>query len=70
MRMLGVRLWALLGLIAAVAGLWLRSLLRAARFERMKIDNKDHENAEDIRDRVSRDLSDRVRKYDDAGWRD
>jgi len=30
----------------------------------------DHERASEIRDRVERDLPDRVRRYDDAGYRD
>lgn len=30
----------------------------------------DYENAADIRDRVERDLPDKLREYDDAGWRD
>jgi len=31
---------------------------------------EDYENAEDIRRRVDRDRSERLRRYDDAGWRD
>lgn len=31
---------------------------------------EDYENAADIRDRVARDRSERLRRYDDAGWRD
>jgi hypothetical protein len=31
---------------------------------------KDHENAEDIRRRLERDRAERLRRYDDAGWRD
>jgi len=31
---------------------------------------EDYENAEDIRRRVDRDLPDKLREYDDAGWRD
>jgi hypothetical protein len=31
---------------------------------------RDHEKASEIRDRVERDLPDRVREYDDAGYRD
>lgn len=30
----------------------------------------DYENAEDIRRRVSTDRADKLRKYDDSGWRD
>lgn len=31
---------------------------------------KDQERADKIRDRVERNADDRVRKYDDAGWRE
>jgi len=34
------------------------------------VEDDDYENAEDIRRRVSVDRADRVRKLDDAGWRD
>ena len=37
--------------------------------ERNKLKVKDHENADDIRDRV-RDATNGVSKHDDAGWRD
>ena len=30
----------------------------------------DHENAADIRARTERNLTDELRKHDDAGWRD
>ena len=39
--------------------------------ERRRANERDQENADDIRDRVERDLPDRVREaHDDAGWRD
>ncbi|UWQ30265.1 hypothetical protein [Leisingera sp. M523] len=31
---------------------------------------RDHEKASEIRDRVEHDLDDRVRRFDDAGYRD
>ena len=34
------------------------------------IKEDDYENAEDIRRRVSVDRADKLRKLDDAGWRD
>lgn len=34
------------------------------------IKDDDYENAEDIRRRVSVDRADKLRKLDDAGWRD
>ena len=51
--------------------------LGAAMLYRMGGKNKeadikedDYENAEDIRRRVSVDRADKLRKLDDAGWRD
>ena len=38
--------------------------------ERRKAKEADNENAAEIRDRVERDLPDRVRDFDDAGFRD
>lgn len=38
--------------------------------ERERAKNKDYENAKAIRDDVDRNLDERLRKYDDAGFRD
>ena len=38
--------------------------------ERQEAKELDHENANEIRDRVSRDRDQLVRDLDDAGWRD
>lgn len=37
---------------------------------RAEAQEDDNENAADIRDRVGRNLDDRLRKYDDRGFRD
>jgi hypothetical protein len=61
---------ALIGaVIAALVGLrwkWRRDGAKAAKD---KMDKKDRDHAEDIRDRVAR-ADDRVRQHHDAGWRD
>lgn len=40
------------------------------RNQRNKDKVKDHERADEIRKRAESDLPDRVREYDDAGYRD
>ena len=57
----------------ALAALAAIALIRrdAARDARREDKLKDHEHADEIDDRVARaDTPDRLRKYDDAGWRD
>lgn len=55
-----------LGFVAAiVAARW-----SGKRAEQQKQKVKDHEQAEDMRNRVRYAPDDSVRKFDDAGWRD
>lgn len=65
-----IKLWiygAIAAMIAA-AGLFLyRSGAKNAKQDMME---DDFENAQDIRRRVSVDRADKLRKLDDAGWRD
>lgn len=42
----------------------------AAEEARRRALEDDYENARDIRNRVERNLADRLRQHDDAGWRD
>ena len=58
---------ALVALWAAVSA-WL--YMAGRRNQKRDAELEDYENAEDIRRRVSVDRADRVRKLDDAGWRD
>ncbi len=58
----------------AALGAVVMALIRmdAKRDERRNAQLKDHEHAEDIEDDVARSRADpeRLRKYDDTGWRD
>ena len=58
-----------------IAGLGFVAAIVAARWSGVKSEQqknkvKDHEQAQEIRDRVRHAPVDSVRKYDDAGWRD
>lgn len=58
---------------AAVLGLGVygaRQRFKGREAERNSAEERDHDKADDIRDRVERDLPDRLRRYDDAGYRD
>lgn len=65
-----LRMWAY-GIIAGLVaffGVWIyRTGAKNAKSNMME---DDYEHAQDIRRRVSVDRADRVRKLDDAGWRD
>lgn len=52
--------------------LGLRTVWRreGAQSQKQKAKEADHEQAQDIRDRVDADLPDRVRDFDNSGWRD
>lgn len=65
-----IKLW-IYGTFAAIAMAVGAFLYNAGR-KGVKSDimEDDYEHAEDIRRRVSIDRADRVRKLDDAGWRD
>jgi hypothetical protein len=67
-------LWPwLLGALTVVGGLFGFGRVQKAKGKAEvihKAKERDHEKASDIRDRVERDLPDRVRRYDDAGYRD
>jgi len=60
----------ILALVAAFFGFKFSVKRSAVKQERQKAKEADHENAEAIRDNVDRNLDKRVRKYDDAGFRD
>ena len=64
--------WLLAALagIAALLGYGARQKARGRHEEKQEATEADHDHAEDIRRRVERDLPDRVREYDGAGWRD
>ena len=57
-------------LILALLGFWGLGRREGAQRERERARDDDYEHADDIRRRVERDADDRVRKHDDAGWRD
>lgn len=63
-------IWAALSAAAALFLAWLR--IDAKRDQRHDAQIKDYENAEDIEARISDDRADpeRLRKYEDAGYRD
>ena len=63
-------LWAALSALGVLLLTWLR--FDAKRDQRRKSQLEDYEHAEDINARVSDNRADpeRLRKYDDAGWRD
>lgn len=59
-----------LGGIAAALVYGRRERQKGRVEERQKAREQDHEKATAIRDRVDRDLPERVREYDGAGYRD
>ena len=59
-----------LALILAFAGAWVAGRREGAQNARNKAVKDDYEHAEDIRNRVERDLAGKLRKHDDSGWRD
>ncbi len=63
-------IWAALSAIAAVFLAWLR--MDARRDQRRDAELKDYEHAEDIEARVSYNRADpeRLRPFEDAGYRD
>lgn len=65
-------LLALLSAVGAGLLLGLRLSARSRKIDRLETELEDFEHAEDIEDRVSRARADpeRLRKYDDAGYRD
>lgn len=64
------KLAALGGLVAAAFAFVWKNRRDAVKLDRAKQKEKDHAKADDIRDRVERDLPKRVRDFDDAGFRD
>lgn len=65
-----IRLW-IYGIGAALFTLGAALLYRKGREDALTdVKDDDYENAEDIRRRVSVDRADKLRKLDDAGWRD
>lgn len=66
----GAAIWAALAGAIAAGGAW---IARSARIRaEASAKEKDHEHAEAVEDRVSRDRADpdRLRPFDDAGFRD
>lgn len=59
-----------LACILALLGYGARQRSKGGADEKQRQAEADHETARSIRDRVERDLPDRVRNYDDAGFRD
>lgn len=72
--LLGTRIGrALSAALAAVAAVWAVYALgkrEGATGERRRAQEADHEQADAIRDRIDRNLDQRVRELDDAGYRD
>ena len=65
-----IKLW-IYGIGAAIFTMVAALLYRKGKKDAIDdVEDDDYENAEDIRRRVSTDRADRVRKLDDAGWRD
>jgi len=63
----------LLGFGVLIAGWFVNNRVQQKKGrtkERQKAKEFDHENANEIRERVSRDRDQLVRDLDDAGWRD
>lgn len=56
--------------IATILGYGARQRAKGRKQAETKAEEADDEHADDIRDRVERGLPERVRKHDDAGWRD
>jgi hypothetical protein len=61
---------AIAGGIAALLGYGARQKAKGRSEARMKSKEADHEKAAEIRNRIESDLSDRLREFDDAGYRD
>jgi hypothetical protein len=72
--LLGSRLGRGLGMavaaVAAFAGVIAHQRRDAVQDDRHKAREADNENANDIRNSVERDLPDRVRQFENHGWRD
>lgn len=61
------------GALIAAAGILVYGKAKERRGrldERQDAEDADYEHAEDIRGRVERDLDERLRDFDDAGYRD
>ena len=59
-----------LALLVAILAAWGAGRVGGKRSARTEARDEDYEHADDIRRRVERGADDRVRKHDDAGWRD
>ena len=57
-------------LVAALLGLGRSKKVEGKREERAEAKERDHEKAAEIRNRVERDLDQRLRDHNDSGWRD
>ena len=58
------------GLLALLWGLWRGGKNAGRKEERLKAKEKDRENADRIRDDVRLNRDERLRQFDDAGYRD
>jgi len=67
--MLMTKLYGIAGAILALAGAFFAIKSSGKRAERKNAKIKDLENAEDIRRRAST-ADERLREFDDSGWRD
>jgi len=72
--LLGTRIGRAIGGALAAVGLFLGIIAHqrrdAARDATQRLKDKDQENATAIRDRVERDLPDKLREYEGRGFRD
>ncbi len=59
-----------LAALAALLGFGVLKKQQGKAQEKAKAQVEDFEHAESIRDRVRDNRADRLRQYDDAGWRD
>lgn len=57
-------------LLLGLLGVWKGGKSAGRKQERLEATEKDHENADRIRDDVRRNRADRLRQFDDAGYRD
>ena len=63
-------IWKPVALLLALLGIYAKGRADSTARARIKSMEDDHEAAADLRRTVDRDLAGRVRKFDDAGFRD
>jgi hypothetical protein len=62
--------WKPVAALLAVLGIYIAGRQGASQRAKSEAYEDDHEHAADIRKRVRDDRAERLRKLDDAGWRD